>query len=52
MSLTYRLSSDPKRLHDELSFKRNQQKFKDFNRLLLDLLKKQGTMADLKNFIL
>lgn len=49
---SYKLASDPERLHDELSFKKNQQKFKDFDRLLSDLLKKDKTMADLKRFII
>ena len=48
----YSLSSTPKRLHDELTFRRNQQKFKDLNRLLSDLLKREKALIELKKFII
>ena len=49
---SYRLSSAPKRLHDELMFRRNQQKFGELNKLLTDLLsKKDKTLVKLREFI-
>ena len=49
---SYRLSSVPKRLHDELTFRKNQQKFVDLSKLLNDLLgRKDKTIIKLKEFI-
>lgn len=49
---SYRLSSIPKRLHDEMMFRKNQQKFSDLNKLLVDLLAgKDKTLNRLKEFI-
>jgi Txe/YoeB family toxin of Txe-Axe toxin-antitoxin module len=46
-----RLSANRKGLHDDLTFKRNKQKFEDFSMLILELLVKDKTLLRLKNFI-
>ena len=49
---SYSLSPLPKRLHDELTFRKNRQKFKDLNRLLSDLLMKEKALIELRKFII
>lgn len=48
---SYSLSSLPKRLHDDLMFRRNKKKFEDLNILLSDLLKKEEALIKLKEFL-
>ncbi len=48
---SYKLSSDPDKLHDELSFRKNQYKFNGFRNLLFDLLKIDPTLISLKKYI-